>query len=710
MKSMSNKRDNLSKNKSVQSLKTAHIFKVSMKIPFLVWLQIFFTAVTVFSQDSTSTQKIRQDNLDLILRMKDTRTISNSKLINLLSDPDSLVREQAIFAFGSIQDTSVLNLLVEKLPDPNAVFAICQTATLLSPKGKESLQNELIWTRMKAPDDQLIEGIGKFGTAAALNDLLLRFRDSHPSGLIMSIARFAVRGITSRDAIQYLYDNIQSNRGQRWQSVYALQRIGDHPDSRAHLGDVRSLFNHDDPLVRMNLAALFSKVRDERVCLEPLQKMAEFDSDWRVRVNALRALGNYDLQKHDDIAGIFKKAFFSDNMNIALTAISSFGTSKITKQNSTSILLNAIAALESFTANSDGGYQWQLQAAAAVAIAQFEREDALQSIHPGHSAHLLLDGELLNAVALTGSKNALDIILPYLNDEKPFLRRAALDAMMELSRQNRRDSLILEKTCEAALHGLKDGDVAIVTSAAAILGDSLFLRERSVEPLMNVLSSLRVPDDVEAIQQVIATLEALNNRRALIVLEPMLDSPDHSIAAAAASALKSLTGQDYSTAVSAYHEPLFTDYDFAYLHLLPDTVVVSMQTTRGEVMMELYKNYAPFTVMSFLKLASQRGFYRGLSFHRVVPNFVVQGGDPRGDGWGGPGYSIRSEFSPLRYETGSVGLASSGKDTEGSQFFITHSPQPHLDGRYTIFGKVISGMDVVASIQLGDNIFDITRK
>jgi peptidylprolyl isomerase len=132
-----------------------------------------------------------------------------------------------------------------------------------------------------------------------------------------------------------------------------------------------------------------------------------------------------------------------------------------------------------------------------------------------------------------------------------------------------------------------------------------------------------------------------------------------------------------------------------------------METIRGVVRMELYKSAAPFTVMSFLKLATQRAFYRGLVFHRVVPNFVVQGGDPRGDGWGGPGYSIRSEFSTRTYETGSLGIASSGKDTEGSQFFITQSPQPHLDGRYTNFGRVVSGMDAVDKIRVDDHIFDV---
>jgi peptidylprolyl isomerase len=86
---------------------------------------------------------------------------------------------------------------------------------------------------------------------------------------------------------------------------------------------------------------------------------------------------------------------------------------------------------------------------------------------------------------------------------------------------------------------------------------------------------------------------------------------------------------------------------------------------------------------------------------------VVQGGDPRGDGWGGPGFAIRSEFSLRSYETGTVGIASAGKDTEGSQFFITHSPQPHLDGRYTIIGKVVAGMDVVGRLQVDDRIYDI---
>jgi cyclophilin family peptidyl-prolyl cis-trans isomerase len=115
------------------------------------------------------------------------------------------------------------------------------------------------------------------------------------------------------------------------------------------------------------------------------------------------------------------------------------------------------------------------------------------------------------------------------------------------------------------------------------------------------------------------------------------------------------------------------------------------------------KDDAPFTVLNFMKLIKNK-FYDGLSFHRVVPDFVAQGGDPRGDGWGGPGYQMRTEISAAQYERGSCGMASAGKDTEGSQFFITHIAMPHLDGRYTIFAKVVKGMEIVDRLQIGDTI------
>jgi len=133
-----------------------------------------------------------------------------------------------------------------------------------------------------------------------------------------------------------------------------------------------------------------------------------------------------------------------------------------------------------------------------------------------------------------------------------------------------------------------------------------------------------------------------------------------------------------------------------------DAPRVRCLTPRGEFVIALDGRIAPNTVAAFLDLV-ERGFYDGLTFHRVVPDFVVQGGDPTGTGWGGPGYTIRSEWSDRPYRRGTVGIAHDGKDTGGSQFFVALSDQPHLEGRYTVFGEVVKGLDVCERLLPGDH-------
>src|SRR5438105_1139040 len=135
---------------------------------------------------------------------------------------------------------------------------------------------------------------------------------------------------------------------------------------------------------------------------------------------------------------------------------------------------------------------------------------------------------------------------------------------------------------------------------------------------------------------------------------------------------------------------------------------VTIETDRGVMVVELFPGGAPITVAAFLDLVDRR-YFDGSWWHRVVPNFVVQDGDPRGDGWGGPGFVLRDELKPVRYETGTVGMALSGPDTGGSQFFITHSPQPHLDGTYTVFGRVVSGLATLGGVAQGERIRSIRR-
>lgn len=127
-------------------------------------------------------------------------------------------------------------------------------------------------------------------------------------------------------------------------------------------------------------------------------------------------------------------------------------------------------------------------------------------------------------------------------------------------------------------------------------------------------------------------------------------------------------------------------------------------TDGGRILMELYPEDAPKTVESFLALA-KKGFYDGLTFHRVVPGFVVQGGDPKGDGSGGPGYTLKAEFNKRKHLDGTVAMARAAHpDSAGSQFYICLEPQPSLDGKYTVFGQVIEGMEVVRTIKVGDRM------
>jgi peptidyl-prolyl cis-trans isomerase B (cyclophilin B) len=136
---------------------------------------------------------------------------------------------------------------------------------------------------------------------------------------------------------------------------------------------------------------------------------------------------------------------------------------------------------------------------------------------------------------------------------------------------------------------------------------------------------------------------------------------------------------------------------------------VTMETSKGTIEIELFAEAAPVTVNNFIFLIRE-GYYDGVSFHRVIPDFMVQGGDPTGSGSGGPGYRFEDEFegNPHKHERGTLSMANSGPATNGSQFFICHSPQSHLDGRHTVFGIAREGLDVVDLIEANDTMVKVT--
>jgi peptidyl-prolyl cis-trans isomerase B (cyclophilin B) len=138
---------------------------------------------------------------------------------------------------------------------------------------------------------------------------------------------------------------------------------------------------------------------------------------------------------------------------------------------------------------------------------------------------------------------------------------------------------------------------------------------------------------------------------------------------------------------------------------------IDMETTKGKIRIQLFPKSAPLTVNNFVFL-TREGYYDGVAFHRIIPGFVAQGGDPTGTGRGGPGYQFADEVNPktnpLKHASGALSMANAGPGTNGSQFFIVYDPQPHLDGKHTVFGQVLSGMDVARKLQVGDKMTKVT--
>jgi peptidyl-prolyl cis-trans isomerase B (cyclophilin B) len=283
-------------------------------------------------------------------------------------------------------------------------------------------------------------------------------------------------------------------------------------------------------------------------------------------------------------------------------------------------------------------------------------------------------------------------------------QKEAMDAL-------RRESLAF------ALGMLKHADLAVrgtaVSTAAALMAD-IYRGEEQGESVNTIFSeifrpayfrSLDLKDPtpdvrIEILKALTLFPDLLAGRE--IVLSALKD-PDYLVQKAALPLAESYF-PDRPYAVEAEASPDRDDDFYLEAALMTEKSYRAYIKTHGGIIeIELFARDAPLTVKNFIELAKNK-FYDGLTWHRVVPGFVIQGGCPRGDGWGGPGWTIRCEINQHRYETGAVGMALSGKDTGGSQFFIALGPQPHLDGGYTLFGRVVNGMDTVAQVDRGDMI------
>ena len=618
----------------------------------------------------------RHERVMEILRMQDARVPFGAPMAGFLADADPAVRRRAALACGSLQDTAAIPPLESALGDSDAsvaeaaAFAIGQSAARLSAAGRERFAEELIRRRIprSRAAGRLTEETGKFAPAVSLPALVAARGTSDTVHTAMAIARSAVRGVTDSAATAYVLRLALGRAPVPWQVAYALQRIGDATEIRKNIAGLCALTGAQDPLVRMNLAVLLGKIHTGEACTAPLLSLASNDPDWRVHVSALRALSLCASPRRREVDGVFMAAFRERNVNVAVAALADFPPAGFRPADTSGV--RAVALLTRISENSGGRYPWQVQSEAAGALARITHAVPLLAGTRGREIRPELRAALIRAAGSSLDSAAAGTIRACARSADPRIACAAIEALASLAHGPGAGPGAVDSAVAAARSALGTGDMAIVATAAGVLGDSLFRRDSSVPPLREALARLRRPEDVEAIQDV-------------------------------RDALRNITGRDYAPETPV--PPRRTSPDTALRGWTGGKVRILVGTTRGKILVALDEDGAPFTVMSILRLV-RAGFYDGLTFHRVVPNFVVQGGDPRGDGWGGPPWTLRSEFSTACFERGTVGIASAGKDTEGSQFFITHSPQPHLDGRYTVVGRVLRGMEAVDALRVGDRI------
>ena len=403
-----------------------------------------------------------------------------------------------------------------------------------------------------------------------------------------------------------------------------------------------------------------------------LARLATKDSDYRVRLSAIRALP-FGAEAYPASRAAVFEALRRDRAPVALTAAEW-------------LLAHARGeAGPSLAALADGNKQASVRVRAALLRAAVRhaspaaRPSLVETIEKRYpvAGSVYEKGFLLEA--LGEDPAAFDFVRgeAFAAGQSPVVGGYALAALLSMRRLADFPAARQADFAAAMRQGLASGDVAQLGTAAEALADAKLYPEAQpadLAALRAAQTKLQLPTEIEAWQGLQATIDKLN-KAPKPTPSPLATAAQHPI-------------------------------DWAVVQTVPLGQQVRLRTSKGIILLELKPNEAPGAVASFVTLINQK-FYDKLYFHRVVPNFVAQGGDPRGDGNGSAPYNLRSEFGDLRYEEGSVGLASAGKDTESCQFFITHTPTPHLDGRYPIFAQVVGGMDVVHKLDIGDQILGV---
>jgi cyclophilin family peptidyl-prolyl cis-trans isomerase/HEAT repeat protein len=609
-------------------------------------------------------------------RMRDAQAVTT--LVDLLDNSNAALRGEAAFALGQIADPSAAKVILKNFNDEKDLEVRLALIEALSKVAKDSLLPAIDSTLSHQLDEDI--PIVRAETALALARLVQRQLPGKEWG-----AKLAVLLTDEAEEV-------------RWRAAYALMRLADPSTAPA----LRDAVRDRSPRVRMQVARALGALRDPAAWVA-LALLAHSDPDWRVRVNATAALGQIDPTA-EPLLTIADVPLEDSCLHVRLTALRALGSAAerarqaghIAVSDSMATFLNSQIRLAMPDSNVCG--DWRITAAVAYALAQARGKKAVENLLPlaGHPERYLR-AEIARALGATAAPEAFPILEKLSNDPDNLVRIAALEALPKIAAQNR--------ALPIYLNALTRGDAVLTALAAQNLVADSSQRSEHALAIMSAYHQLTPPIETECAQMIFDALADCGNRKAQALLEEALKTPDKPFAGAAATALQKLTGKDYTASLPKAGTPQ-QSFTIAEIKALRGRWA-RVQTDRGEIELELLPEEAPLTVLNFVRLAEKK-FFDGLDVHRVVPNFVMQTGDPRGDMWGSPGYSIRSEFNRLRYVRGTVGMASAGPDTEGSQWFITTSDQPHLDGRYTIFARVRKGMEIVEALQVGDKIHHVT--
>ena len=692
-----------------------------------------FAFVVLISGSAAISQTLTRDQ-KVILELQDSRSLGDGKLVSYLQSKDKDLRYRAAIALGNLQDTSTVSALAPLLQDVDVQIRSA-AAFALGQIGSASAVSYLITALTPEQDVQVLpqvfEAIGKCGNSEALNSVVAFIPSAKNIAVkqdqALSIARFAIRKITSERGVWLCFDLLKDNHWETCSAaLYALWRaaplgvIDVEISNRAYL--LVKLMSEKEAEVRINLATLLGKTKSEEAprLIKMFQQVESQTPDWRVQVQLARSCGllsGSDPSLLDILLAYLKSP--NDHVRITtLTTLASLDTAVVSASEDREKILTDVKHL-ALTPSKEAPL---VQGEAMVTLSRiFPTEFAEMSgslIKKG--ADNLLRAKYIEALSYIPTEPNLHYVMTCLTDDSVRVAMAAWDFLQNMIqpralRGHLTDSSFIDSipgvVMSSMTSALNRNDFAISTLVATVFSDSsvfdTFKRagfaRMIIDGLSSAYSALSSSSDAEAMLAIQQTLMRIGDTAVVPIVSKSLADSNRDVARGAARVLAKITGRSYDVGILKSQPNVRPETDWKLLESIKPNQRVVFRTTKGTFTMRLRKDDAPFTVLAFFKLVKQK-FYNGLTFHRVVPDFVIQGGDPRGDGWGGPGFTIRSEWSLANFERGSVGMASSGKDTEGCQFFITHIPTPHLDGRYTLFATVSTGMEVVDKIQVGDKI------